>query len=80
MNADHFPEQSTDDVIAYTKEGKTFTNAIKKEVGNMAFSSVEMRELSKIDFDANVMEHMEPLRAEFNGHYIEAMDENEDAF
>ena len=80
VNADHFPEQSTDDVIAYTKEGKTFTNAIKGEVGAMAFSSVEMRELSKIDFDANVMEHMEPLRTEFNGHYIEAMNEDEDAF
>jgi len=27
-----------------------------------------------------VMEHMEPLRTEFNGHYIEAMNEDEDAF
>jgi len=75
VNADHLPDESTEDEIAYRVGIKKIFNVISSKRGEYRYSSCEMRELSKASFDLEMIENMEPIRNEFDGTYVEVKDE-----
>jgi len=75
VNADHLPDESNEDEIAYRVGIKKIFNVISSKRGEYRYSSCEMRELSKAKFDLEMIENMEPIRNEFDGTYVEVKDE-----
>ena len=75
VNADHMPERSTEDATAYRVGIIDFYNGVGPEDGEYYYSSAEMRELSKVRFNAEMMIDAEKIRAEFPGSQIDNMDE-----
>ena len=79
--ATHLPDESDDTKIAYEAGFTKFYNAIPeaREPGHY-YSSAELRELSKCQFDLKMMEMAQDIKTEFPGSTVEHMDETKDAF
>jgi hypothetical protein len=69
------PERSTEDSVAYRVGIIDFYNSTSEVSGEYHYSSAEMRELSKVQFNAEMMIDAEKIRAEFPGSQIDNMDE-----
>ena len=67
VGADYMPERSTQDATAYRAGIIDFYNGVGPEDGEYYYSSAEMRELSKVRFDTQMMIDNEKIRAEFPG-------------
>ena len=80
VGADYMPERSTQDATAYRAGIIDFYNGVGPEDGEYYYSSAEMRELSKVRFDTQMMIDSEKIRAEFPGSQIDNMDERTEPF
>ena len=80
VNANHLPGKSTEDSVAYQVGIMEFYNSTSEVTGEYHYSSVEMRELSKADFEAGLMMTGESVRREFPGSYLENVDERKMPF
>ena len=80
VNADHMPERSTEDSVAYRVGIIDFYNSTSEVSGEYHYSSAEMRELSKVQFNAEMMINSEVIRSEFPGSQIDNMDERKVPF
>jgi len=80
VNADHMPERSTPDGMAYRAGILEFFNGKGPEGAEYEYSSAEMRELSKTNFNTQMMIEGEKIRAEFPGSYYDNMDESTPGF
>ena len=81
VNADHLPDKSEKDMICYQVGIFEFYNVTADKLGEMKFSSPEMRELSKIDFMFDGVSDLAKLRDFFDGEFdnfkkIQVMDED----
>jgi|TARA_R110000751_G_scaffold35053_1_gene86495 hypothetical protein len=77
----HIPEESDDTKIAYEAGVMKFYNAIPEaRVAGNYYSSSEMRELSKGNFDPGLMKIGEDIKNEFPGAEVENMDERKIPF
>jgi len=73
--ATHIPEESNDDVIAYQSGVVTFYNATEKGMKDGPYySSAELREFSKVQFDADFMKLASEVKAEFPGSQVDVRD------
>ena len=81
ITATHLPEESDDTKIAYEAGFTKFYNAIPsaREPGHY-YSSAELRELSKCQFDLKMMEMAGDVKSEFPGSTVEHLDETKDPF
>jgi hypothetical protein len=80
VNANHLPGKSTEDSVAYQVGIMEFYNSTSEVMGEYHYSSTEMRELSKADFEAGLMMTGESVRREFPGSYLENVDERKMPF
>ena len=80
VNANHLPGKSTEDSVAYQVGIMEFYNSTSEVTGEYHYSSVEMRELSKADFEAGLMMTGESVRREFPGSYLDNVDERKMPF
>tara|TARA_R110000824_G_scaffold212579_3_gene398824 strand:+ start:2077 stop:3165 length:1089 start_codon:yes stop_codon:yes gene_type:complete len=76
VNADHLPDESTEDKMVYRVGIMKIFNVVSSKRGEYKYSSCEMRELSKTGFDLEMIDTMEPIKNEFDGTYVETMDES----
>ena len=77
--AEHIPEDSTDDKIAYRSGIVGFFNAVSKGLDKQSFSSPELRELSKTNFDPELMMgSAQNIRESFDAEFVKVhvMDED----
>ena len=81
ITAAHIPEESDDTKIAYKTSFTKFYNAIPsaREPGHY-YSSAELRELSKCQFDLKMMKMAGDVKSEFPGSTVDHLDETKDAF
>ena len=81
ITAAHLPEESDDTKIAYEAGFTKFYNAIPsaREPGHY-YSSAELRELSKCQFDLKMMEMAGDIKSEFPGSTVDHLDESKDPF
>ena len=80
LNANHLPGKSTDDSMAYQVGIMEFYNSTSEVTGEYHYSSSEIRELSKADFDAQLMMTGESVRRDFPGSYLDNVDERKVPF
>ena len=80
VNANHLPGKSTEDSVAYQAGIMEFYNSTSEVTGEYHYSSTEIRELSKADFEAGLMMTGESVRREFPGSYLENVDERKMPF
>ena len=80
--ADHLPDQSTEDKIAYQSGIVKFFNSTKENLDANSFSSPELRELSKAKFDAEIMTGTHSFRDSFDARFVSVhvMDEDQTPF
>jgi len=81
--AEHIPEDSTDDKIAYRSGIVVFFNAVSKGLDKQSFSSPELRELSKTNFDPDLMMgSAQNIRNTFDAEFVNVhvMDEDQVPF
>ena len=76
--ADHLPEKSTEDKIAYQSGIVVFFNTVSKGLDKQSFSSSELRELSKANFDPDLMMGPNHIRENFDAEFVavHVMDED----
>ena len=82
VNADHLPDKSEKDIICYQVGIFEFYNVTAAKLGEMKFSSPEMRELSKTNYDFERMKEMFEYRTQFDGEIsrVHVMDEDKTPF
>ena len=82
VKADMIEEESTEDMVAYRAGMWRFHNVIASLKGEMKFTSPEMRELSKTNYDFVRMKEMLEARDQFDGEFtqIEVTDEDNTPF
>ena len=80
VNANQIPEESSENSITYQAGIVKFSNVIASEKGKYKYTSPELRELSKTQFDAEFMAKGEIIRADMELDAsitsVDIMDEN----
>ena len=82
VNADYLPDKSEKDMTCYQVGIFEFYNVTADKLGEMKFSSPEMRELSKTNYDFERMKEMFEYRTQFDGEIsrVHVMDEDKTPF
>ena len=80
--ADYLPDKSERDMTCYQVGIFEFYNVTADKLGEMKFSSPEMRELSKTKYDFESMKEMFEYRTQFDGEIsrVHVMDEDKTPF